>query len=262
MNAAMKAICTGLIVCFLSVGTVFAQNSLTADFDASLSSFASSRVGYLDLSKSFAEKQIPFKNTQEKPEEHRFYERALPQEATRYGSIKVSYILFYNRVFGGAQKSYNSHLYDFKFSYDTNKRRGEDLTTDINNIQSINYIWTLDESVKLTGGQQKKEFDKLYRDLADIISKYFGNKNGTVKFKVARNAFTRFELGGPLTDGSELSGQLLTDETAPKVEKGTVWGRINKDLESIDEGSKVGLLSLIYSKDTKQYSISFNAKVR
>lgn len=258
----MKSILTGLIICFLAVGTASAQNSLTADFDASLSSFTSGGVNYLNLSKSLEEKQITIKNSKEKPEELQFYRWLWPQVGMAYGPTTWDYSLFYNRVSGETQKSYDSNLYDFKFVYDTNKRRGDDLTTDISNIQSVNCIWTLDESVNLTGDRQKREFNKLYKDLSVIISKYFGNKNETGSFKVAQRAFTKFELGGRETDGSEISGQQVSGVTPPKLEKGTVWGKINEGAASIDEGSKVSLLSLNYDKDRKQYFISFNAKVR
>jgi len=255
----MRSIFKVLIICLLSSSTSFAQNSLTADFDASLSSFTSKRVAYLDLSQSLQEKQISFKNTKDKLAEHEFYTLKNPHMTTDRSIIRY-YSLFYNQVSGETQKSYNSNLYDLRFIYDTNKRSGEDLATDITYIQSIDYIWTLDESVKLTDNQQKEEFNRLYKELTVIISKYFGNKNGSDSFKTAQGAFTRFILGGRDTDGRELAEQQLTGETPPQLKKGTVWGKINKVERRID--GKFCLLSLIYNRDTKQYSISFNAKVR
>lgn len=162
----------------------FSQNNEHINvFESNIQNIALKNVHYIDLSKLLSQKGIEVTDSRNGVRSVDIETDAFPH--IRGNDIqKYDYTDFFNQVTGSQVLNSKSINVLFGFEYNTNKREGNDLTTNIDTIKYIKYTFTIiNDSIQLSNKQLKKEYKRIFNEMTEIIQKYYGNDFSTTTNK-------------------------------------------------------------------------------
>jgi hypothetical protein len=179
----MKKIIAYIASIFICISA--SSQNVVETFDLNVLSLITKRVHWRNVVDTLKQRNLPHASGLIKES---VYRNACEHIRDCYNRV-WEYDVYFNRVYGTYSQNNQGVVVDFKYSYGTNGRKGDDLKSNIDTIQNRIYEWTISDSAQqMSQKQMRRAAEKLYTELVTTTKKYFGEG-----FKEEADGRTRYK---------------------------------------------------------------------
>lgn len=171
------------------------SQSVIETFDLNVLTLVTKRIHWRNVEDSLKQRNLPHASGLIKES---IYRNACEHIRDCYNRV-WEYDIYFNRVYGTYSQNNQGVLVDFKYTYGTNGRKGDDLKLNIDTINNRVYEWTISDSAQqMNKRQMRKAAEKLYTELVTVTKKYFGEGyKEEVTGKTHRKLWRVFRVDNP-----------------------------------------------------------------